>query len=237
MTQGEPERLHWTPELVSRFWDVQSQRPEHYFTAQFGGDLIEEVRAYLRPGVRVLDYGCGAGFLIDHLLDGSREVAGVDFSPASVDQVNRKFAGREGFLGARLVPDALGETYDVVFCCEVVEHLYDPELEGTLENLRALVRSGGYVVVTTPNDEDLTASEVYCPVSNVVFHRWQHVRSWNAESLSGALSAHALRPVDVRPTWFGRGRHSNPVAYFADRLRRVLGRPVPQPHLLAVATR
>jgi hypothetical protein len=75
----------------------------------------------------------------------------------------------------------------------VVERLYDEALAATLRNCRALLRPGGRLFITTPNDERLEDSIVYCPVSNVTFHRWQHVRSWNSTTLPAALRQHDLK--------------------------------------------
>jgi hypothetical protein len=36
---------------------------------------------------------------------------------------------------------------------------------------------------------------VYCPVSNLLFHRWQHVRSLTPESLAALLAPHGFRVV------------------------------------------
>lgn len=33
---------------------------------------------------------------------------------------------------------------------------------------------GGALIITTPNEENLEDNMVYCPVSNTIFHRWQH---------------------------------------------------------------
>jgi hypothetical protein len=42
--------------------------------------------------------------------------------------------------------------------------------------------------VTTPNREDLELNSVYCPLSDSFFHRWQHVRSFDAAGLNDLLS-------------------------------------------------
>lgn len=233
-----PERLRWTPELVSRFWDFESTRPQHYFTHQHGADLVREV-APLLGGSRVLDFGCGAGFLVAHLLDAGLEVRGVDTSPRSIDATNERFADRPGFGGAHL-PDDMPVPeggFDTVFCCEVVEHVDDDSLDGVLGMLARLVRPGGTLVVTTPNDEDLDASEVYCPVSDVVFHRWQHVRSWTAPALVARIVPFGFEPVDVRALHFGRTWRTSRGAAAVDLARRAAGRGTKPPHLLAVLRR
>ena len=80
---------------------------------------------------------------------------------------------------------------------EVIEHVLDEELDSVLKRVAALTKTGGLLVVTTPNDEDLELGMSYCPVSNVVFHRWQHVRSFTDTSLSELLARAGFEALAV----------------------------------------
>lgn len=156
--------LHWTPELVQRYWNYESQFPENYFTFQYGGELLKKLSEFIKPGQLVLDFGCGTGYLIDHLLARGCRVFGVDGSPDSVSKVNKRFAGHKYFLGA-FGPEALQSRLSanppaVVFAIEVVEHLYDEELSAFLAALRAAAASAT-IIITTPNQEKLGDSIVY----------------------------------------------------------------------------
>lgn len=234
-----PQPLVWTNELVSAFWDHHSSNPETYFTYRHGHHLVS-FASELRSRREVLDYGCGAGHLLGALLDaGIQPVTGADVSPASIAAVRRRFVGRPGFAGAHTIDElrAHGRTFDAVLCCEVVEHLYDEQLETVLADLASMLADGGIAVITTPNDEDLAASEVYCPVSNVVFHRWQHVRSWTAATLCAALARHGLTVVRSAEVDLGRTAQVDRLAAMVDRVKGILGRRANPPHLVVVATR
>ena len=189
------ELLEWTPEMVQTFWDYESQFPENFFAYRFGREIIEQLLPFLPSQGRVLDYGCGPGNLIARLLDTPLEVAGLDFSPATIQGVTRRFAGRPNFIGAFELNelDERAGLFDAAVVIEVVEHLYDEQLDELLANVKKLLRPGGTVVFTTPNEEVLEDSYILCPVSGKLFHRWQHVRSWSAESLSAYLVASGFR--------------------------------------------
>ena len=92
--------------------------------------------------------------------------------------------------------------FDVAFLIEVIEHLYDAELDRTLSLLRDLIRPGGSLIATTPNDEDRAPSLIRSPESGRLFHRWQHVRSWSRQSLSQLLAGAGFDPIEIAETNF-----------------------------------
>lgn len=189
------ELLEWTPEMVKTFWDYESQFPENFFAYRFGREIIEQLLPFLPSQGRVLDYGCGPGNLIERLLGTPLEVAGLDFSPATIETVTGRFAGQPNFIGAFELNelDERAGLFDAAVVIEVVEHLYDEQLDELLANVKKLLRPGGTVVFTTPNEEVLEDSYILCPVSGKLFHRWQHVRNWSADSLSAYLADKGFR--------------------------------------------
>jgi 2-polyprenyl-3-methyl-5-hydroxy-6-metoxy-1,4-benzoquinol methylase len=240
--------MTWTPEKVSRFWDYQSRYPDNYFTFQVGKDLIRQVERYFPQGAstrsptagRVLDYGCGMGFLMRHLLDKRYRVAGLDFSADSVEGVRKKFGSEPGFLGADLVDAyvARSETFDVIFVVEVIEHLDDAYLAATMRNVRNLLSEKGIVVFTTPNEERLEDNHVYCAECNHVFHVMQHVRAWSAETLGGYLRANGLAPIRIFTTCFAASRGRALIFGLKQLLKRFSGGPpLRDPHLVAVCAK
>lgn len=232
---SEPTRLVWTSELVKRFWDYTSAGAGHYFAEAHGRAIATLLKREVARSGDILDYGCGTGGLIDHLLRDGFRVAGLDFSPQSVEKVSDRFLDRDGFLGAALPHDFAERQFDAVVCSEVVEHLYDPELSATLAQIHDLLKPGGLLFLTTPNEEDLAANEVFCPVSEVVFHRWQHVRTWSRESIEGVLVAHAFEVVRTRACDLGGLWAISRRNWLAHKVKRVLGSRSTPPHLIAVA--
>ncbi len=108
--------------------------------------------------------------------------------------LDRPFADHPNFLG--VVDDGSTQTFDVVIAAEVLEHVLDAELPGVVKRLRSFVKNGGTLIATTPNSEDLVSGLAYCPVSDLVFHRWQHLRSFTAKTLDECLSSGGFRRIE-----------------------------------------
>lgn len=200
---ADMREVKWTPERVARLWDYYSRNKSldaQYFARQYGRDIVDTVDRYidLSTARYAIDYGSGPGFLVEHLLAWPNlKVTGLDFSQASVDALEQRFRGSLGFERAVLVRDLPAPiedaSADALFLIEVVEHLNDEFLSATLAEANRLLAPGGYIIVTTPNEEDLDVDKTCCPECGCVFNRWQHVRAWTAASLQQAMSSAGFR--------------------------------------------
>jgi len=112
---------------------------------------IETLREWLGPrlaGARVVDIGCGGGFLSESLIEHGARVVGLDLSRASANAATHR-------LGARFVQgDALrtpiaSASVDMVMLADVVEHVR-PFERALAEAARVLV-DGGFLYVSTIN--------------------------------------------------------------------------------------
>lgn len=222
-------RLPWTRQLVARFWDYYAQhRPDAYFTHRFGERIVALTARHVPAGGTVCDFGCGAGFLTAHLTRRFR-TTGVDFSPANLVVTRARLSGHPNFAGAVSSDDArmAGPAFDAVYLVETVEHLLDGHVDVELAKVFALLRPGGVVIVTTPNEERLSDADVFCPECSHVFHRWQHLRRFDAGSLTVFMGRAGFDRVRTFTTDFAE---SNLPLLWA---RRLLARR-PLPHLVYV---
>lgn len=113
---------------------------------------VDISEAVARAGPRrLLDVGCGSGFLARQLKDRIPGIAvhGIDISPVAL---RRAAVHLEAFWEVDLDATDLpmeDEAYDTVVCVEVLEHLYDPE--HALREMARVLIPGGRLVLTTPN--------------------------------------------------------------------------------------
>ena len=101
------------------------------------------------PRGRLLDVGCAAGELGVLLAARGWSVAGVDREPALVAAAReRGIDARHCDFGEMLLPWPDGAV-DAVVLAEVIEHVLDTD--HVLTEIARVLRSGGALVVTTPN--------------------------------------------------------------------------------------
>lgn len=194
-----PKPIQWTTPLIEKFWSTiaQTRLSELSFGKTGGHTLIALIQKHLPAGATVLDYGAGDGDLIPVLLEHGFKVAVCEPSQGRRESIlKRPDIHSERFLGV-IAPEDEG-VFDVVLCSEVIEHVLPEAAQDFLESLRARLKPGGTLVVTTPHDEDLDLSASYCPNCDSIFHRWQHVRSFTRETLRDELTKGGFDVVSIR---------------------------------------
>ncbi len=104
------------------------------------------------PGSRFLDVGCGYGFSLDYAIH-ARGWLGRGVDPARLAQAGRDQLGLPIDLAYLKENDPARGQMDVVLGSEVLEHLPSPPAFVRL--LRAMLRPGGVLVLTTPNGDHI----------------------------------------------------------------------------------
>lgn len=204
----------WTDEKVARLWDFYSRTfpyNELYFTKAVGKDVLKRTQKIVGKltGLTILDFGCGPGFLVDHLISLNikpKKYIGLDFSKKSIDALltkrDRANFPIEGIFVSKLPSSLEKNTIDLCFLIEVIEHLNDEYLEKTLQEVYRVLIPEGKLIITTPNKEDLRLSMNFCPECGCIYHKWQHVRSLDRFNLEKVVEAYGFRRLKIVETNF-----------------------------------
>ena len=99
-----------------------------------------------RPGLRVLDIGCGPGDLITYLPGVS--YVGTDLSKSYIESARRRYGDRGRFLLGRIAdldPAELGE-FDVVLAVGVLHHIDEDEALHLFKSASDVLAPGGRLV-------------------------------------------------------------------------------------------
>ncbi|MBI1337379.1 MAG: methyltransferase domain-containing protein [Phycisphaera sp.] len=131
----------------------------------------------LKPGQRVLDVGCGKGFLLYDLTQTvpGIEVRGIDISNYAVENAKPELAGALSVGNAVSLPFDDG-SFDLVISITTLHNLYCDELDCALREVERVSRGGKYIVVESYRNEEEKANLLYWQLTCECFftpREWQ----------------------------------------------------------------
>ena len=119
---------------------------------------------------RILDAGCGEGFVVSYLLQGNDglTITGIDCSLEAIEMARQMVPGGLFDLGDLREMPYGDDSFDLVMCLEVLEHLPDPH-----RGLRELRRvTSAYCLISVPHEPFFLATN---------FLRGKHVPAWGRD--------------------------------------------------------
>jgi len=116
--------------------------------------------AEVRPGMHILDVGCGRGEILRHAAQLGADAYGIDYAEVAVNMSKQVIEPLNGvtpgktavyLADAKNLPFATA-SFDRVLMFDVVEHLHPWELDAALAEVhRVLKPEGKFIVHTAPN--------------------------------------------------------------------------------------
>jgi len=143
---------------------------------------IRETIAAIPPDVQsVLDAGAGGGWLCGAMV-GRFKVVALDLLAEALRYIQTS----KTLADLSHLPFA-DRSFDLVCCCETIEHLDDSCYGLALRGLARVARK--YILITVPNDEDLAHQYTKCPKCGTKFSPYGHLRSFREADLWGLFGA------------------------------------------------
>lgn len=151
-------------------------------------EIVDQIENLMQSDAKVVDIGCGVGDLLGEVQRRKPliNVSGLDFSLKAVEGARAALPHGEfrHFVIDRKLPYE-SESFDLVLCTDVLEHLEHPRLVAA--ELVRICRPGGIVAIVVPDGD----------VDQFFGHYW----FWNEQSLSELLAgwnAHVSRLPQTR---------------------------------------
>jgi 2-polyprenyl-3-methyl-5-hydroxy-6-metoxy-1,4-benzoquinol methylase len=136
-------------------------------------------------GEKVLDVGCGLGYVAYAVAQGNKQVCGVDFLPSNM-HIATTFLRKGNLSYCAMDASNLGfddGCFDCVLCLEVLEHLKNPS--SLVDEVYRVLKQDGCLIVSTPNAT--SASNIFKSLG----------------FLQGKRLVKALRNVENEKRWTG----------------------------------
>lgn len=139
-------------ELAARWWDPHSEfKPLHDINPLRLGyiDKIAQLQ-----GKKVLDVGCGGGILAESMAARGAHVTGIDMGEAPLEVARLHLLESQLDVNYERIPverlaDEQPESFDVVTCMEMLEHVPDPG--SVVRACARLCKPGGHLFFSTLN--------------------------------------------------------------------------------------
>ncbi|PSU48636.1 bifunctional 3-demethylubiquinol 3-O-methyltransferase/2-polyprenyl-6-hydroxyphenol methylase [Photobacterium frigidiphilum] len=149
----DPAEISKFEDMASRWWDLEGEfKPLHQINPLRLNYVIDHAGGLF--GKKILDVGCGGGILAESMANEGADVTGLDMGkePLTVARLHALETGakldyvlRTAEEQAELHP----ETYDIVTCMEMLEHVPDPA--SVIAACAKMVKPNGHVFFSTLN--------------------------------------------------------------------------------------
>ncbi len=138
--------------LASRWWDRNSEFKALHDINPLRANWIDQLSPVAEKSL--LDVGCGGGILCEAMAQRGAQVKGIDMgeTPLQVARLHGLESGADvdyQKITAEQLAEQTPESYDVVTCLEMLEHVPDPA--SVISACTRLVKPGGDVYFSTIN--------------------------------------------------------------------------------------
>jgi 2-polyprenyl-3-methyl-5-hydroxy-6-metoxy-1,4-benzoquinol methylase len=152
---------------------------------------------------KALEVGCGEGIFLHNLSFylSKKNVTAVDIDPAEIEMAEKNCSFADCFTANAYNLPFKDKTFDLVFCCEVLEHLEDPQ-----RALKEILRiSSKYCILSVPNEP---LWRILNMVRGAFFFDWGntpgHLNHWSPVEFKKQVSPHFQILESIHPLpWTG----------------------------------
>lgn len=187
--------------------------------------VLDAVRTqYGDESVRVLDIGCGAGFLTNRLANAGLSVTGLDLSQESL-QVAARFdetKSVEYLAGDAHALPFEGATFDVVTCMDFLEHVDEPK--AVIAEASRVLRPGGKFLFHTFNRNFIARVMVIHLVETLIKNTPKNLHVYELFSTPKEIDGYCQDAGMVTSDWRG----TKPILAKLSVLKGLFTREVPK---------
>lgn len=126
-------------------WSFKKWSYRHTFVTKM--KYVTGLLQKIPSGAKILDAGCGQGLLVEELRKKGYDARGID-----------AFYGSEYVHKGDLLQNSFPDnTFDVIFCLDVIEHFPLVEQEKLIQELTRILKPSGKIIWSIPNQAHLSS--------------------------------------------------------------------------------
>ncbi|RJP72841.1 MAG: class I SAM-dependent methyltransferase [Candidatus Abyssobacteria bacterium SURF_17] len=147
--------------------------------------------------LRILDVGCGRGEFVKYMTTKGHTCDGIDYSKDAVEialESARQDLSSDDLRNCRFhLMDSTDMrfddgTFDLCLMLDIIEHLYPPALEKTLNEVHRVLKPGGRLIIhTVPNKWVIKPARLAMRISRIQSEEARHVNEQSIFTLKKAI--------------------------------------------------
>jgi 2-polyprenyl-3-methyl-5-hydroxy-6-metoxy-1,4-benzoquinol methylase len=143
------------PNLIGqqRFWNnwnatMRDSKNLNDWSLKRGETIVQAVRSLAIKHPKILDFGCGTGWLTERLAEFG-ETTGIDLAERVIAEAQVRSPHINYIAGDIFQMPLKSAYYDIVVSQEVIAHI--PDQPAYVDRAAEVLKSRGYLIITTPN--------------------------------------------------------------------------------------
>lgn len=127
---------------ITADWNAGLYDDKHAFVFKYGEDLVQLLRP--EAGERILDVGCGTGYLTHLIAETGAVVEGIDSAASMIEKAKKEYPALR-FAVADISSFSSAQPFDAVFSNAVLHWVLNKE--AAAKNMYAILKTGGRLVL------------------------------------------------------------------------------------------
>ncbi|MEO6524451.1 MAG: methyltransferase domain-containing protein [Mucilaginibacter sp.] len=174
-------------------WNAELYDQKHAFVSQFGENVVDLLE--VKPGERILDIGCGTGYLANHIQSLGADVVGTDLSPDMIAKAKATYPDVK-FEVANASDFSFDKKFDAVFSNAALHWVKDHD--GMMRSVYNSLKPGGRFVAEMggKGNVGLLIAATKQVLEKYGYHKQTEIELWRFPSLgeySRELEQHGFR--------------------------------------------
>lgn len=147
-------------------------------------------------GAKILDCGCATGYFLEVAKDCEFLPYGIEINEVAVNIAKKKFSPDQIYLGSIESCPFKEDSFYAIFMSDFLEHVEDPL--NTLKKAYALLKSYGYLVITTPNTNSFS--------HKIMQRLWPHYKLehlfyFNEKNINLLFKKVGFKVISINKAW------------------------------------